>query len=245
MMLKILGSGTCVPSIERGAPANYIRVGNKQILIDCGPGTLLQLAKNGLSYKEIDVVCISHFHSDHVSDLKSFIQALDWTPKFDRKKDLVLIGPIGFKKFYRTHINSKPRPNTYKIAIKEIRGTIRFQDFSVLAHKTKHFTESVAYRFTAGNKSIAISGDTDFLSSFAKFFKQVDLLVLECSFTNKDKIRGHLVPKECGLIAQAAEAKKLVLTHIYPLGSGEKRLRETKAVFKNTVLAEDSMSFNI
>jgi ribonuclease BN (tRNA processing enzyme) len=45
MKLIILGSGTCVPSLKRSAPAYYLEAGGRQILIDCGCGTLLQLEK--------------------------------------------------------------------------------------------------------------------------------------------------------------------------------------------------------
>ena len=106
MKLIILGSGTCVPSLKRNSPSNYVLVGDKQILVDCGPGTLLQLERIGLSYKEIDIVCISHYHNDHISDLRFLLQALNWTPGFDRKKDLILIGPVGFQEVYEKHFQN-------------------------------------------------------------------------------------------------------------------------------------------
>jgi len=56
MILTILGSGTCVPSLKRNSPSNYLKIDDKQILIDCGSGTLLQLEKANLSYKEIGFI---------------------------------------------------------------------------------------------------------------------------------------------------------------------------------------------
>ncbi len=35
MMLKILGSGICVPSAERNFPTNYIKIKSTEILVDC------------------------------------------------------------------------------------------------------------------------------------------------------------------------------------------------------------------
>lgn len=248
MKLKILGSGTCVPSLKRSSPSNYIQTKNKQILVDCGAGTLVQLGKNKLDYREIDIVCITHYHVDHISDLNPLIQALNWTPKFNRTRDLVLVGPEGFKKFFNTYLKpiaGSPRPNTYKIIIKEIKGKLNFEDFIIYSHKTKHSKESIAYKFIEGNKSLVISGDTDFEQGLCEFSKNVDVLMLECAFANKDKEKGHLIPRECGKIAKLANTKKLILTHIYPLSSGETRLRETKSIFKNTILAQDAMTLNI
>ena len=72
MKLIVLGSGTCVPSLKRSAPAYYLEAEGKQILIDCGGGTLLQLEKIGKSYKDIDAVFITHTHPDHIADLMQF-----------------------------------------------------------------------------------------------------------------------------------------------------------------------------
>lgn len=248
MLLKILGSGTCVPSIKRSSPANYLKIGNTQILVDCGAGTLSQLLKAKLDYRIVNMVCISHFHTDHISDLNALIQALNWTPKFNRKTDLILIGPKGFKVFYNKYlkpISGSPRPNTYKIIVKEINNKLNFKDFSIYSFKTKHSKESVAYKFIRDSKSLIISGDTDFDENLSKFAKNSDVLVLECAFANRDKEKGHLIPRECGQIAKLANTKKLILTHIYPLGSGRGRLKEARAIFPKTVLAKDLMSINI
>lgn len=250
MKLTIIGSGTCVPTIKRGSPANYLEIGKMKILVDCGPGTLRQLLRINLSYKEIDTVFITHFHTDHISDLRAFIQALSWTPGFSRKKDLILIGPVGFKFFYFSFIRpvaGKPQPYTYKIKIKEIKKKMIFENFIVECEKTVHSDTSVAYKFLEKNKSLVISGDCDYDDKLANFFNNADLLMLECSFPDAMKIKGHLIPRECGLIAQKAKVKKLVLTHLYSIPSSPERIRlnQTKKVFKNTILAEDFMKIKI
>ena len=248
MTLTILGSGTCVPSKHRSSPANYIKIKKTEILVDCGSGTLGQIVKAGLDYKTIDIVCISHYHTDHISDLGAFLQALNWTPRFDRKKDLTIVGPKGFKSFFERRImlpGTTPRPGTYKIIVKEISNSLTFRDFKLSAFKTPHSQESLAYSFIEGRKSLVISSDTDYDEGLAAFSKHANLMLLECAFANKDKVPGHLIPAECGKLAALAKTKKLVLTHVYPLGSGQKRLNETKKIFKNTTLAEDLMKLNI
>jgi ribonuclease BN (tRNA processing enzyme) len=248
MRLVILGSGTCVPSLKRSSPSNYLHIDGKQVLIDCGPGTLLQLEKAGLDYKGIDIICISHYHPDHISDLNALIQALNCTPGFNRKKDLFFIGPVGFKNFYELYIkpiSGGPRPNTYRIFIKEISKRIKINHFTIESCKTNHNAESIAYKFIEEEKSLVISGDTDFDSNLIEFAKNSDILILECSYPNNQKVSGHLIPKECGEIAKRANVKKLILSHLYPVVHGEKRGSETKEVFQNTVLAEDLMNFYI
>jgi len=246
MRLTILGSGTCVPSLKRSSPANFLKISDKNILVDCGPGTLLQLLKAKLNYKEIDFVFLTHFHADHIGELRSFIQALNWTPGFNRKKDLILVAPIGFKKLYKQAIDAQPRPNTYQIKIKEIKRRLTFTNFKVECVKTIHSDESVAYKFIEKTKSIIITGDCDINDNLIKFSKNSNLLLIECSFADKLKMEGHLTPSECGKIAKMANVKKLILTHLYPPYSSDvAKLKTTKKIFKNTLLAEDLLRINI
>ncbi len=247
MLIKILGSGSCVPSLKRSAPSTYLKIADKHILVDCGAGTLLQLEKAGLSYKEIDIICITHFHVDHIADLNPFIQALKWTPEFERKKDLLIIGPPGLKEFYSKYIqplSGDPKPNTYTRFLEEIKEKKDFGDFMVESYKTIHTVESIAYKFTENRKSLIISGDTDYDEGFIPFAQKGDVLLLECSYSNNKKVKGHLIPKECGEIAKKAHVKKLILMHLYPL-SKETRLQETKKIFANTILAKDLLTLKL
>jgi len=248
MQLITLGTGTCVPSLKRSASSNFLKIKKTNILVDCGSGTLKQLEKAKLSYKDVDIVFFTHFHTDHISDVNALIHALNWTPDYDRKRDLLLVGPFGFKKFYKNYlqlVSGKPRPNTYKIRIKEIKKKLKFQGFIVESANTVHAEPSIAYKFIEGKKSIVISGDCDFDRELIELSKNVDVLVLECSFPNNRKIEGHLVSKECGLIAKEANVRKLVLTHFYPVSTAKERLNETKKVFKKTILAKDLMKIKI
>jgi ribonuclease BN (tRNA processing enzyme) len=247
MLLKILGSGTCAISLKRSSPANYLRIGEKQALIDCGPGTLLQLEKAGLYYKDIDIVFITHYHIDHISDLDALIWVYKWGG-LNRNKDLIIVGPVGFKGFYEAYIKplvwDTPAEN-FDVVIKEICDKIDFEEFVVECCKTEHTDESVAYKFTENESSLVISGDTDFSEDLIGLAKGSNVLMLECSFENSMKVKGHLTPKECGDIAKRAGVEKLILTHFYPASPEIIRLNEAKEIFENTVLAEDLMEIEI
>ncbi|MDP7458394.1 MAG: ribonuclease Z [Candidatus Woesearchaeota archaeon] len=248
MLIKILGSGTCVPSLKRNSPSIYIGRGNKHVLVDCGSGALKQLEKANLSYKEIDIVFFTHFHTDHIADLNPLIQALNWTPGFVRKKDLLLVGPVGIKKFIQSYIrpvSGDPLPDTFKIIIEEIKDKLVFDGFSVECAKTNHNDESIAYKFTENEKSLVISGDSDYDENLIAFADGCDLFILECSFDNSQKQEGHLISRECGEIAKKANVKKLILTHLYPGKSESVRLKETKEIFDNTILAEDLLEIKL
>jgi ribonuclease BN (tRNA processing enzyme) len=248
MKLTILGSGTCTPSLKRGSPANYLQIGKSKVLIDCGPGFLHKLLKAGLQYEDIDIVFVTHFHVDHICDLNAFTQALN-VRRFNRKKELTLIGPVGFKKFYETYLKpipaSQPWRGGYEIKIKEIKKSLNFNGFGVECTKTIHSDPSIAYKFKEKGKSLVVFGDCDYDKKLIGFAKDADVLLSECSFPNSQKVEGHLIPDECGMIAKKANVGKLIINHLSPDISNKEILKQTNKIFNKTTLAEDLMKIII
>jgi ribonuclease BN (tRNA processing enzyme) len=246
MQLKILGTGTSQVSKERVSTSNYIEIGNKKTLLDCGCGALVRMSQAEISFKDIDIVFISHFHIDHISDLFALLWALKYS-HLNRDRDLQIIGPKGFQKFYNTYVKpivfSKPF-DLFRIEIREIEDEIKFDDFTVQVLSTSHTDESLAYKFIENEKTLVIGGDTGYDENIIDFSKESDILILECSYDNSKELENHLTPKECGHIAKMANVKKLIITHFYPI-SKEVRLEETKEIFENTLMAEDLMNIDL
>ena len=61
------------------------------------------------------------------------------------------------------------------------------------------------------------------------------------------KVKGRLCSRECGLIAEKAGVKKLILSHIYPTDSPDiNRVTESGKTFDGEIiLAEDLMELEI
>lgn len=219
--LTVLGSGTCVPREDRGSPGFFLEIGKTKILLDCGPGALRQLVKAGKDYKDIDLVIISHLHVDHTSDLPALLHAINYTPDFDRKKELFILGGIGFEEFFedltRTFPHIKPRPDTYEIKLaKEKEVNEKFKDFTLETIQGNHAPSSMIIKINAFGKSLVYTGDTDYDKKISQFSKGIDLLITECSYPDQRKVKGHLTPKWAAKMASVAQAKTLLLTHFYP-----------------------------
>ena len=78
-------------------PGRYLssmlcRVNGKMILIDCGEGTQVSLRLLGWGFKQIDIICFTHFHGDHVSGLPGLLLTM---ANAERTEPLKLIGPQG------------------------------------------------------------------------------------------------------------------------------------------------------
>lgn len=247
MKINILGSGTCVPSIERSASAILIRLKKRYILVDLGSGTMRQLLKLGISIDQIDLILLTHFHLDHCGELASFLFATKY-PNFDRIKKLILAGGIGIKKLFRSleaafgdHIVLPCE--FFEILEMNESGQINlFDNLLSLAYvKTVHRPESLAFRFTdSANFSLVCSGDTDYSDSLVKFAEKADVFICESSLPDDKKVPGHLTPSLAGKVAARAGVRKLVLTHFYPESFEELVVKQCRKTYGGKlVLAQD------
>ena len=226
--------------LEAGAQKSLISginaVGNKKILLDSGPGTIRQLLKLKVNLLDIGHIFYTHLHNDHINDLPAII----WSNNYGtfRKDVLNIYGPKGFKKYFKTLMKIlNPEKLIYKINVKEMKNNSIIEipiaksnkkyltinknkdihnNIAISSIKSKHTENSISYRIEHNSKSIVYSGDTDYTKEIIKISKNADLLILECSYPNNKKVKGHLTPSLCGKVAAKAKVKKLVLTHFYP-----------------------------
>ena len=221
MELTILGSGTGIPSQQRAASGYLIKIENEPLLFDSGSGTLLRLLNVGVDYKKLNHVFYTHIHSDHTADLIPLIQALRTTPNYRRKEKLSLYGPDGFSYFLKILSQAFGEwviePN-FPLEINElIKDQLQFTNLSVKAIPVRHSQAAVAYRVESKDgHSIVYSGDTDYCPEIIELAKRADVLILECSFPDNRKVKGHLTPSEAAEIADKAKCDHLILTHLYP-----------------------------
>ncbi len=248
MKLIVLGSGTCVPSLKRNSPGYYLEAGETRLLVDCGSGTLLQLERAGRSYKDVDAVLITHLHPDHFADLMPLIHALRATPGFLRKKALTITGPKGLRQYYDLAIASiLGEPREFSVNVEEMEDRLVLGPFVITSMSTVHSDNSIAYRFEEGAGAIVYTGDAAYDDGIVELSRAADLLVIDASFPESMKVKGHLSSKECGLVAKKAGVKRLLLSHLYPVDvSDQERLNECREVFEGDVsLAEDLMEIDI
>jgi ribonuclease BN (tRNA processing enzyme) len=221
MEITILGSGTSIPSNKRSSPSILVNIDGHNILLDTGPGSLRQLKKNHTSLNQIDAIIYSHFHIDHISDMLPFIFSSKYNHQEPRSTDLKIIGPIGLIKLYndlsQAH-GSQIVPDNFTIEwIESDESNFKFDDILIHTCRVMHTDNSIAIKLTDTNgKTTVYSGDTDYCPEIIELAKDCDLLILECSFPDNLKVKGHLTPSEAGKIADHASANKLLLTHFYP-----------------------------
>jgi ribonuclease BN (tRNA processing enzyme) len=250
--VTILGAGTIAPSKSRNASGVIVRTRDLWILVDIGPGIIRRLVDAGIDLRWIDVVLITHFHPDHVSDLIPFLFASNYAHDTPRKEPFYTIGPEGFEAFHDALVKIYGRhvvPTGNRRIGKELSAgasdSFSLGSVVIKSRPARHEPPAISYRIEENGASVTISGDTDFNPELQLLAQGTDILICEASFPDELKHAGHLTAGEAGMIADAAQAKKLVLTHLYPPAEADIVSQARKHYSGEVVKAEDFMKFDI
>jgi len=250
MELIIIGSGTAALQPHRGPSGYVLKTGHQIFLLDGGTGTLLKCLEAGVSYKDIDKIFYTHLHPDHTIDLIPFLLSTQHTPGFARTKKLALYGPVGFQKFFKGLVGLYGKglvEGDYEIEVSELSEyELSYGPLKISTKLMKHSEGAIGYRFELHSKIFVYSGDTDVCDGIIELAQNADVLLLECSFPDEMKVKGHLTPTEAGKIASGAEVDRLILTHLYPPCDEADILEPCRRQFDGNVkLAEDLMRVEI
>lgn len=220
----ILGSGTIVPSLDRSACSVLLKMGSTRLVLDTGPGTIRRLLQADTTIFDVSHICYSHFHPDHVGELIPFLFATKYPDASLQKHPLTLLGGKGFINFYnglKAVFGNWMIPESDWLQLIELSDNFQtghqFENFKLQVASMRHRSESLAYRIELPDgRSVVYSGDSDYCENLITLSRQTDLLICECSMPEDMKISGHLTPKLAATIADKAQAKRLILTHLYP-----------------------------
>lgn len=222
--VTILGSGTCVPSLERSSCSVMVQGGGQTLLLDAGPGTMRQLLKAGTDIFAVDTLLLSHFHPDHSLEFPGLLFSTKYPDIHRRTKPLTVIGGTGLVTFYQrlnmAFDSNLTMPDSLMTLV-ELDGAhdpaIEGTYFTIESARVNHRDESRAFRITSPDGTAMVySGDTDVSEDLVMLATDADVLVCESSVPDQHKVKGHLTPSLAGEMAAAAGVKLLVLTHFYP-----------------------------
>ncbi len=246
--LVILGSKGG-PAIRPGGPSptsSLIEIGGRRCVIDCGLGVTRGLVDAGVSLKELDLIFITHMHSDHVLELGPLLHTA-WTSGLAHT--VRVVGPTDLIDYWDGFLSSmsydidlriedEGRPDLRDLVQIHLlqEGPVPLQDgdLKATALRVDHppVVDCFALRFDTDDWSVVFSADTAYFPPLAEFAKDCDVLVHEAMLErgvdkivevtgNGERLRQHLVDShtmasDAAKIAETAGAKTLLFNHLIP-----------------------------
>lgn len=236
------------PAIRPGGPmpvSSLLDLGGRRAAVDCGLGVARGLTEAGVHLRGLDLVFITHLHSDHVLELGPLLHTA-WTAGL--QVPVKVFGPVGTAAVWRHFVQSmifdieiriedEGRPDLRQlVTVAEFGEGAVYEDagFSVSALRVDHppVTECYALRFRHGGKAVVFSADTVYFKPLAEFARGADVLVHEAmlaegverlvartgngAFLREHLFASHTLAEDAGRIAAEAGVRHLVLNHLIP-----------------------------
>jgi ribonuclease BN (tRNA processing enzyme) len=245
MRLTILGGSAASPNAGMGCAGFLVESETTRIVLDLGPGTLLELRKHA-DFRTLDAVVVSHMHIDHVLDLLALRHALAYNPVPAPAPVPVWLPPGG-----RAVLDPATAPfdscdepgrftSTVDIAEYDPGEPVIVGDLTVTFAPAVHDIPAWAMRVHApGGKDLGYTGDTGPSAPHAGFFAGVGVLLAEATLlapgAGPAAKRGSLTATEAGALASAAGAEALILTHVSEERGFAAALDRAAAVFAGRI----------
>ncbi len=87
---KLIGTAAATPLPARALTSAVLTCSGRSILFDCGDGTQSAARRAHVSLMSIDVICLTHFHGDHIFGIPGLLQSL---ALHGRTRPVLLIAP--------------------------------------------------------------------------------------------------------------------------------------------------------
>lgn len=113
------GTGTVVGPFNRGAPSTVVRFGETQILVDCGDGTLRQLARAS-ALRRFDAILLTATAAEQIVGLLALI---DYLRRIPLGSPVRVYGPAGTKTRIESLIQLQPELSEALVADEPQAGT--------------------------------------------------------------------------------------------------------------------------
>jgi len=223
----------------------WLNLGGTQLLLDPGPGTIVQYNKRKLNAEKLDAIILSHRHIDHSGDVNVMVEAMT-NGGFNRHG-----------KFYAPADALDSEPVIYSYLIKYIESivvleagksyTIGDVTFTTPV-RHKHPVETYGMVFQTQGHRFSYIADTLYFEDLSKHYNS-ELLIINMVFTKPFPPVQHLAIPNVVRIITDIKPKTAILTHygIHVWQAKPWKIAEelTQQTGVKVIAARDGMKFDL
>ena len=245
LAITLLGTGCPVAHPDRRGAAQLVETGSTKLLVDCGSGVAQQLVAAGTRGADIDALLVTHYHSDHLVDFYQLVVS-SWHQ--GRTRPWTIYAPAtvlahmtkqmaAWRDERELRIAFERRPNgeaAFHLDAHELApGAFgNWDGLAVEAIEVDHepILPAYGFRFSDGDATLVLSGDTRPCAAIETAARGADLLVHEVYIHDQLPITPghrtaetlaavssyHTLPTDLAQLAARAGVKALALTHFVP-----------------------------
>ncbi len=250
--VTFLGTAGSWPTKQRNTSALLVESVGGGVLLDCGEGTVRQLARGGVALDRIETVLVSHFHGDHFLGLPGLLQTMQLQ---GRTAPVRVGGPAGAARMLE-HILGMGTPAVeFPITARELVPgvSVDLGAFTLDTAEVLHPVPALAFRLVGPDSphpSIVFSGDTAPCPPMVQLARRADLLIHESTGATPVESQmnawGHSTARQAATVARDASVRSLLLTHFSSRYEDVSPLvAEARAVFAPTRAAQDLLTLSV
>lgn len=188
----VCGSAAPLPTQGRAQACLAVVTPHHYFVVDAGSGSANNLGLAGLPGERLDGILLTHYHSDHITDIPT-INVISWAA--GRQAPLKVYGPQGIEQITRGFNFAYSLDRHYRTAhhgedfmpmssgeLEAVRfpaeSTLEFGELTVASFVVDHspIHPAVGYRFDYKGRSVVISGDTIVTERLHEVVDDADLL---------------------------------------------------------------------
>ena len=247
--LTVLGGSAASVGTGQGCAGYLVSSETTRIMLDAGPGTLLELRRH-TDFRTLDAVVISHLHVDHMLDTIAMRFSLAYNPVKAGQRVPLWLPPGGIAWYDRLAavFATDDAPTDFFRQVFELGEydpgkPLTIGDLTLTFAPTVHFIECWAIRVHPGaGGDLFYSADTGPAADLVALAAGAAVCVIEGTTPagNEGALpfakRGHLTATEAGTMAATAGTSTLVLTHMFEENDPGQSLAEASAVFTGEIV---------
>ncbi len=209
MFLGTAGARVMVANQILASGGLWFNLGGTEVLLDPGPGTLVQAIRRKLRPIKLEAIILTHRHLDHSADANIMIEAMTegglrrrgtlFAPSDALEEDPVI---LRYLRPYLERIELLEEGKSYNIGDVSFRTPIRH----------RHPVETYGVVFETPRHTISCLVDTRFFDELCLHYKG-DLLIINVVRIESGGPFDHLSASEAGTIINRLRPKAAILTH--------------------------------